>query len=68
MFEALIPDSAGQRIPDHPIRCPGSRVGRAVDGLPQGYRTVLLMDDVGGFTHAEIGEVLGYLVKGTSSS
>lgn len=67
MFEALIPDRLADN--EDPSSDPLSRieVGRAVDGLPQGYRTVLLMHDVGGFTHAEIGEALG-IGEGTSKS
>ncbi len=35
--------------------------------LPDGYRTVLLLHDLEGFTHAEIGEMLG-IAEGTSKS
>lgn len=35
--------------------------------LPNGYRTVLLLHDLEGFTHAEIGEILG-IPEGTSKS
>lgn len=40
---------------------------RAVDELPPGYRAVLLLHDLGGFTHAEIGEHLE-IEEGTSKS
>jgi RNA polymerase sigma-70 factor (ECF subfamily) len=40
---------------------------RAVADLPDGYRAVLVLHDVEGFTHEEIGEVLG-IVPGTSKS
>ena len=39
----------------------------AVDGLPEIYRTVFLMYDLEGFSHAEIGGVLGVPV-GTSKA
>lgn len=40
---------------------------RVIACLPDGYRTVLLLHDVEGFTHAEIGEMLG-IAEGTSKS
>ena len=40
---------------------------RAIAALPDGYRTVLLLHDVEGFTHPEIGERLEIAV-GTSRS
>lgn len=40
---------------------------RAVDALPPGYRSVLLLHDLGGFTHEEIGEMLE-IEAGTSKS
>jgi RNA polymerase sigma-70 factor (ECF subfamily) len=43
------------------------RLHRAIDDLPRGYRTVFVMHDVEGFTHEEIGEVLGIQV-GTSKA
>lgn len=43
------------------------RLARAIDALPQGYRTVFLMHDVEGYTHEEIGEVLG-IQTGTSKA
>ncbi len=42
-------------------------VQRALDKLPDGYRAVLWLHDVEGFTHEEIGEQLGIAV-GTSKS
>jgi RNA polymerase sigma-70 factor (ECF subfamily) len=38
-----------------------------VAGLPEGYRAVLVLHDVEGFTHEEIAEALG-IVPGTSKS
>jgi RNA polymerase sigma-70 factor (ECF subfamily) len=43
------------------------RLHRAIDALPEGYRTVFLMHDVEGFTHEEIGQALGIQV-GTSKA
>ncbi len=43
------------------------RLWRAVDALPEGYRTVFVMHDVEGYTHEEIGEVLG-IETGTSKA
>ncbi len=40
---------------------------RAVSGLPSGMRQVLWMHDVEGWTHADIGELLG-VATGTSKS
>lgn len=35
------------------------RLHRAIDGLPEIYRTVVVMHDVEGYSHVEIAEVLG---------
>ena len=40
---------------------------RAIDGLPDGYRAVFILHDVEGYTHAEIGQMLG-IQPGTSKS
>jgi len=40
---------------------------RAIQGLPDGYRTVLVLHDVEGFTHEEIGAQLG-IAAGTAKS
>jgi RNA polymerase sigma-70 factor (ECF subfamily) len=40
---------------------------KAVAGLPQGFRAVLVLHDVEGFTHAEIASLLG-IEAGTSKS
>lgn len=42
-------------------------LSEALDRLPPGYRRVLVLHDVEGFTHAEIGELLG-IAPGTSKS
>lgn len=43
------------------------RLSTAIDGLPEGYRTVFLMHDVEGYTHEEIGAALG-IQDGTSKA
>ncbi len=43
------------------------RLARALDELPEGMRRVLILHDVEGYTHEEIGEVLG-VTAGTSKS
>jgi len=43
------------------------RLERALDGLPEGMRQVLILHDVEGYTHDEIGDVLG-VTSGTSKS
>ena len=43
------------------------RLAAAIDDLPEGYRTVFVMHDVEGYTHEEIGQVLGIEV-GTSKA
>jgi RNA polymerase sigma-70 factor, ECF subfamily len=43
------------------------RMTRAIDALPEGYRTVFIMHDVEGFTHEEIGVALG-VQTGTSKA
>ncbi len=43
------------------------RLQRAIDGLPDGYRTVFVMHDVEGYTHEEIASALG-VQPGTSKA
>ena len=43
------------------------RLTRAIDGLPDGYRTVFVMHDVEGYTHEEIAATLG-VQSGTSKA
>ena len=45
----------------------GMDLNTAIDALPDGYRTVLLLHDWQGYTHAEIGDTLG-ISPGTSRS
>ena len=63
LHDELLPSaSAGRVEPD--LR---RRLERAIDGLPEGYRTVFIMHDLEGFTHEEIGVALG-VQSGTSKS
>lgn len=43
------------------------RLAQAIDGLPDGYRTVFVMHDVEGYTHEEIASTLG-VQPGTSKA
>ncbi len=43
------------------------RLAAAIDGLPEGYRTVFVMHDVEGYSHQEIGAALG-VAEGTSKA
>jgi RNA polymerase sigma-70 factor (ECF subfamily) len=43
------------------------RLHRAIEDLPPGYRAVFLMHDLEGYTHEEIGQVLG-IQSGTSKA
>jgi RNA polymerase sigma-70 factor (ECF subfamily) len=59
----------------HPIGSDGmvvdpvlrERLHRAIDALPEIYRTTLIMHDIEGYTHTEIAEVLG-VAEGTCKS
>ena len=59
----------------HPIGSDGAgvdpvlrdRLHRAIDDLPEIYRTTLIMHDIEGYTHTEIAEVLG-VAEGTCKS
>jgi RNA polymerase sigma-70 factor (ECF subfamily) len=42
-------------------------LARAIEALPDGYRSVLVLHDIEGYTHAEIGRALG-IESGTSKS
>jgi RNA polymerase sigma-70 factor (ECF subfamily) len=50
--------------PDPELR---RRVATAIEALPEGSRTTLIMHDIEGYTHAEIAAVLG-IAEGTSKS
>jgi len=58
----VVTGGARQAEPDLKVR-----LERAVDALPLGYRTVFVMHDVEGYTHEEIGAVLG-IPAGTSKA
>ena len=53
----VVPSDDGKRID----------LERALELLPAGFRTVLVLHDVEGFTHQEIGDRLG-ITDGTSKS
>lgn len=44
-----------------------TKLNRAIDDLPDGYRTVFILHDLEGYTHEEIGGMLG-IQAGTSKS
>ncbi|MDT8367938.1 MAG: RNA polymerase sigma factor [Longimicrobiales bacterium] len=64
--EAPLPDTlpVGPRVGDALLE---SRLESALDRLPEGMREVIILHDVEGYTHEEIGEVLG-VTSGTSKS
>lgn len=53
--------------PEHVDSLLQKRLERALDQLPEGMREVLILHDVEGYTHEEIGDVLG-VTSGTSKS
>ena len=53
--------------PSHGDSLLQKRLERALDELPEGMRQVLILHDVEGYTHEEIGDVLG-VTSGTSKS
>ena len=55
-----VPGTGREAEPDLKLR-----LAAAIDGLPEGYRTVFVMHDVEGYTHEEIGAALG-VEAGTS--
>lgn len=57
----------GHRAPAPDGRIDRLDLERAIAGLPAGYRQVLVLRDIEGFTHREIGELLG-IDPGTSKS
>jgi RNA polymerase sigma-70 factor, ECF subfamily len=65
--EGLDPDVV--EGPHPPDRDPmlARRIRRALTALPDGYRVVVVMHDIQGLTHAEIGAVLG-IATGTSKA
>jgi RNA polymerase sigma-70 factor (ECF subfamily) len=63
-LEFAEPIAAPGRIADPDLKL---RLAAAIDGLPEGYRTVFVMHDVEGYTHLEIGSALG-IQEGTSKA
>lgn len=63
LFEDLV-DGADPRPAD---RGAGLDLERALAGLPDGYRAVVVLHDIEGYTHREIGAALG-IDEGTSKS
>lgn len=64
--EAPMPDAVPVD-PDNGDVLLSDRLERAMDRLPDGMRQVLILHDVEGYTHEEIGEFLG-VTSGTSKS
>jgi RNA polymerase sigma-70 factor (ECF subfamily) len=56
--------AAGRRDAEPDLKI---RLARAIDDLPEGYRTVFVMHDVEGYTHEEIGNALD-IETGTSKA
>jgi len=63
-LDALHPANATVRRLDPDLR---ERLGKAIDALPEIYRTTLIMHEMEGYTHTEIAEVLG-VAEGTCKS
>jgi len=64
--EAPTPDEV-PIAPAHKDSLLQKRLERALDALPEGMRQVLILHDVEGYTHEEIGDALG-VTSGTSKS
>jgi RNA polymerase sigma-70 factor (ECF subfamily) len=64
--EEPMPDEV-PTLPRHPDSLLQRRLEGALDALPEGMRQVLILHDVEGYTHEEIGDVLG-VTSGTSKS
>lgn len=58
------PDARGSGAVDPILR---DRLARAIDALPEIYRVTVIMHDMEGYTHTEIGEILG-IAEGTCKS
>jgi RNA polymerase sigma-70 factor, ECF subfamily len=63
-LEHADPVATTVRHPDPDLKV---RLKKAIEALPEGYRTVFLMHDVEGFTHDQIGSALG-IQEGTSKA
>jgi RNA polymerase sigma-70 factor (ECF subfamily) len=64
--EAPMPEEVAAQ-PSHPDSLLQRRLEGALDALPEGMRQVLILHDVEGYTHEEIGDALG-VSPGTSKS
>jgi RNA polymerase sigma-70 factor (ECF subfamily) len=62
-----LPSAGLARTPAGPSPERGMDVRRALDALPEGFREVLVLHDVGGYTHEEIALALD-IAPGTSKS
>lgn len=62
--EAETVASPGERMADPDLK---DRLHQEIDQLPDGYRMVFLLHDVEGYTHEEIGQMLG-VQSGTSKA
>jgi RNA polymerase sigma-70 factor (ECF subfamily) len=64
-------DEGREPLPTSALRAPGAEdrldLERAIERLPAGYREVFVLHDVEGYTHEEIGGLLG-IETGTSKS
>ncbi|HEX9894842.1 MAG TPA: RNA polymerase sigma factor [Gemmatimonadales bacterium] len=63
----LADESPDQIEADLPASVDGVALAQAVDSLPEGYRTVLVLHDIEGYAHDEIAALLG-IAPGTSKS
>jgi RNA polymerase sigma-70 factor, ECF subfamily len=70
-LEREAPLEAGAHIADRAPRMAdadlGERLNRAIEALAEGYRAVFVLHDVEGYTHEEIGQMLG-VTAGTSKA
>ena len=69
--EREAPLDAGMQVADSAPRPSdadlGDRLHRAIDALAEGYRSVFVLHDIEGYTHEEIGQMLG-VTAGTSKA
>lgn len=65
--ELELPDSLPAKATPEPQPLLRLRLDEAIDALPEGMRRVLVLHDVEGYTHEEIGELLG-VAAGTCKS
>ena len=63
-LDTLHPHATEKRRIDPDLR---ERLAKAIDALPEIYRTTLIMHDLEGYTHTEIADTLG-VAEGTCKS